>query len=108
MTRAFWLSIAAACLPFAAGCGDTAGWSKAGADQASARQAYDDCRGAAETAVRTDADIDQDILASRASDSQRASIVRNQTNTMREHTRDRAASIIEACMGGKGFHQPKR
>jgi hypothetical protein len=38
---------------------------------------------------------------------QRASVVRAQTRVMHEHTRDRAAGIIDSCMQAKGF-SPKR
>jgi hypothetical protein len=46
-------------------------------------------------------------MASRQNDWQRASVVRQQTQIMREHTRDRAAAILDSCMKGKGF-SPKR
>ena len=61
----------------------------------------------AETAVKTDADIDQDILATRLGDRQRASGVRAETKTMQEHTGGRAKAIIAACMRAKGFAEPR-
>lgn len=87
----------------AAGCAGGGGWAKAGADEAAIASAYDDCRAMADTAVRTDADIDQDILATRQTDWQRAGIVRLQTRTMQEQTRDRGAAIVDSCMRAKGF-----
>jgi len=87
------------------GCGGGGNWVKPGADEASAAREYDDCRDLAGTAVRTDADIDQDIAASRSDDRQRAGVVRAQTRTMGEHTRDRADAIIARCMRAKGFAQ---
>ena len=36
---------------------------------------------------------------------QRAGVVRAQTRTMGEHTRDRADAIIARCMRAKGFAQ---
>lgn len=91
-----------------AGCAGGGGnWAKSGADDAAASAAYQDCRGLADTAVEKDRAIDQDILASRQDDWQRASVVRAQTRVMHEQTRDRAAAIIDSCMKGKGF-SPKR
>jgi type IV pilus biogenesis protein CpaD/CtpE len=98
MSRAAPLNAAAALL-LLAGC--------SGADEAATNAAYQDCRGLADTAVETDRAIDQDILASRQDDWQRASVVRTQTRVMHEHTRDRAGAIVDSCMKGKGFN-PKR
>ena len=100
----------ACCLGLAlllAGCAASGGWSKTGADSAASAREYQDCRATAESAVKTDADIDQDIRATRHSDWQRAAGVRAETQTMQEHTRDRATSIIAACMHAKGFAEPR-
>ncbi len=72
-------------------------------DQAAAGREYQDCRELADTAVKTDADIDQDILATRQSDWQRAGVVRTQTRVMHEQTRDRGAAIVDSCMKAKGY-----
>jgi hypothetical protein len=85
------------------GCAGGGEWMKAGTDQAAAGREYQDCRELAGTAVKTDADIDQDILATRQSDWQRAGVVRTQTRVMHEQTRDRGAAIIESCMKAKGY-----
>jgi hypothetical protein len=82
-------------------------WAKPGGDDAAAATAYQDCRGLSDTVVSTDRAIDQDIMASRQNDWQRASVVRQQTRIMHEHTGDRAAAILDSCMKGKGF-SPKR
>ena len=97
--RTAWLLVAL----LAAGCAPSGNWTKAGADEAAAAREYEDCRAMATTAVRTDADIDQDILATRGGDWQRAGIVRQQARTMQEHTRDRRAAVVDACMRAKGF-----
>src|SRR5205823_3402764 len=97
---AFVLSLLAGC----AGGGD---WTKAGGDSATAAREYEECRALAGGAVRTDADIDQDILATRQSDWQRAGVVRQQTRVMQEQTHDRAAAIIESCMKSKGYSQKR-
>ena len=90
-----------------AGCGGAGEWTKAGGDEAAASREYQDCRALAGDAVRTDADIDQDILATRQSDWQRAGVVRQQTRVMQEQTRDRSAAILESCMKAKGFSQKR-
>jgi hypothetical protein len=90
-----------------AGCAAAGGWSKTGADAAAASREYQDCRATAESAVKTDAAIDQDISATRLGDWQRAAGVRAETHTMREHTAGRADRIIAACMRGKGFAEPR-
>src|SRR5437870_1167348 len=86
-----------------AGCAGGGEWAKPGMDQAAAGREYEDCRDLADTAVKTDADIDQDILATRQSDWQRAGVVRTQTRVMHEQTRDRAAAIVDSCMKAKGY-----
>lgn len=87
-----------------AGCGTGNGnWVKPGADAATVEQEYRDCQALVAPVVRNEAAIDQDILATRQSDWQRAGIVRVETRTMQEQTRDRAAAIIASCMQAKGF-----
>ena len=90
-----------------AGCGGADGWSKPGADAAASLRDHQECRSMAAAAVKTDADIDQDIAAARQDDRQRARVFRLQTETSREHTKDRAASIVDACMRAKGYAPPR-
>ena len=78
-------------------------WTKPGAEAATIASEYQDCRSLAGSAVRTDADIDQDIAATRPSDLQRSGVVRAGTQAMQEHTTSRAAAIIASCMRAKGF-----
>ncbi len=102
--RRGWLALAL----LLAGCAAAGGgWSKPGADAAAVGSALADCHAVAATAVKTDADIDQDILATRHNDWQRAGVVRLQTQTMHEQTRDRGAAIVAACMRARGFDQPR-
>jgi hypothetical protein len=109
MTMARWLLpvglLPAGLLPIVllAGCAATGDWKKAGADDATIAREYQGCRALATTTVTTEADIDQDILATRQSDWQRAGAVRVGTETMQQQTRDRAARIIASCMQAKGF-----
>jgi len=90
-----------------AGCATAGGWSKTGADSAASAREYQECRATAYTAVKTDADIDQDIRATRRSDLQRSAGVRAETQVMQEHTRDRSTAIIARCMQAKGFAEPR-
>jgi hypothetical protein len=89
------------------GCAATPSWTKPGADAAVSERDYQECRAGADAAVRTEADIDQDISATRQSDWQRAGIGRVQTQTMREMTRDRGTAIFDACMRSKGFTEAR-
>jgi hypothetical protein len=86
-----------------AGCAGGANWTKAGLDEAATAREYQDCQDLAGTAVRTDADIDQDIQAARQSDLQRSSVVRVGSQNTRDQTHDRADAIVAACMKAKGF-----
>ena len=89
-----------------AGCAAAGNWAKAGADIAATGREYEDCQALAGTAVKTDADIDQDIRATRGSDLQRSAGVRAETQTMQDHTKGRANAIIGACMRAKGYAGP--
>jgi hypothetical protein len=96
-----------AAMALLAGCAAAAGdWTRPGADEAAVAREYGDCRTMAASVVRGDAAIDQDILATRGTDWQRAAIGRVEPRNMEEHTRDRAAAIIEGCMRAKGFVKP--
>jgi hypothetical protein len=86
------------------GCAAAAGgWSKPGADAATTAGDYQECRSLAASAVKTQAEIDQDILATRQSDWQRAGIARVDARNRQAETGDRAAAIIASCMRAKGF-----
>jgi len=100
--RGWYLGLAVLLL---AGCTAPGSWNKSGADAAATAQNL--CRAMAATAVKTDADIDQDIVATRQDDRQRASVFRLQGEANREHTGDRAAAIVDACMRAKGFAKPR-
>ena len=91
---------------FIAGCSGAGGpWTKSGADDAETAQAYQDCQALTATATQTDAQIDQDISTTRASDLQHASILREQAQQKTNDSRDRAATILGSCMQAKGFTQ---
>jgi hypothetical protein len=102
--KGWWLGLAVLLL---AGCAAPGSWTKEGADAAATLHDVEDCRAIAASGVKTDADIDQDIAATRQDDRQRASVFRLQSEAMHEHTVDRAAAIVDACMVGKGFTKPR-
>jgi hypothetical protein len=91
-----------------AGCTGSGNWSKPGADPAEITREYQDCRELGDSAVDTQAKIDQDIQATRASDAQRTSIIRSDQKILRDQTNDRAEAIIASCMQAKGFVTPKK
>lgn len=87
-----------------AGCaGGAGGWTKAGADNGAVVAAYSDCKDVADTAVQSESDINQDILATRGGDWGRSGIGRVETQTTSEHTGRRTGDIVDACMQAKGF-----
>jgi hypothetical protein len=86
------------------GCAASAGtWTKPGADAAAIASAYQQCRAAAAAAVAPEIGIDEDIQATRQSDWQRAPTGQIASESLREETRSRAQSIIDACMRAHGF-----
>ena len=78
-------------------------WTKPGADEAAVAQAYRSCRELAEARVGPEIGINQDILATRGTDWQRAGVQGLQTRSMTESTRDRASAIVASCMAAYGF-----
>jgi hypothetical protein len=97
-----WRALILCSIAALTGCGRP-DWARPGADEAAVAGEYRDCLAMAGSAVKTEADIDQDILATRGDDWRRAGVGRLQARTMRDHTRDRGAAILDACMRGKGF-----
>ncbi len=103
VSRIAWALAAAALL---GGCGSGADeWTKPGADEAAVAQAYRSCRSLADERVGPEIGINQDILATRGADWQRAQIQTLQTRTMAESTRDRAEAIVASCMNTNGFRR---
>lgn len=88
------------------GCALGAGeWTKPGADEAAVAQAYRACRELAQARVGPEIGINQDILATRGADWQRAQVGNLQTRVMAESTRDRAEAIVASCMSASGFQR---
>jgi hypothetical protein len=101
--RSYWIALAFVL----GGCSASGNWTQAGADATATARDYAECRALAGTAVNTEANIDQDILATRHDDRQRTSIVRIEAQNIRDETRDRAAAITASCMQAKGFAKPR-
>jgi hypothetical protein len=99
---------AAVILALLAGCAGVAGGTRPGADAPAVASAYQQCRTIAASAVRTEAGVDQDILASRRRDWQRGPVGRVQTRTVQQQTSGREAAIFDACMAGKGVAPASR
>jgi|HubBroStandDraft_6_1064221.scaffolds.fasta_scaffold1973063_1 hypothetical protein len=102
MAKALWLLPAL----LLAGCaGGGAGWVKPGGDGAQTARDVEECQALTDTVVHTDADIDQDIGATRGNDLQRSSLLRMQAQQTQDNNRDRAGAILAACMHQKGYSQ---
>jgi hypothetical protein len=78
-------------------------WIKPGAQPGEAGSAYGDCRSIAQQATQKDADIDQDIAATRGADLQHSQIVQMRSSQEQGATTRDADSIIASCMQQKGF-----
>ena len=77
--------------------------SRSSTGSATIEREYRDCHDIAETATAEDADIDQDIAATRGADMQRSMVVQTRTAQMPDKTRRSADSIIASCMQQRGF-----
>ena len=80
-------------------------WIKPGSEPGETASAYSDCSSVAQQATQKDADIDQDIAATRGADLQHAQIVQMRTSQERGTTTQDADSILASCMEQKGFVQ---
>ena len=85
------------------GAASAGAWTRPGADAATVASAYDECLSAADSASRTDFDIDQDISASRGSDLQHSDFAGAQLRGAQQTDRDRSQTILASCMERKGF-----
>lgn len=102
MTAAWRLAVAL----LVAGCAAAGGWTKPGADAAATARDIDACGALAAEAVGPEIGINQDILATRQTDWQRAPIGHIESEALREQTRRRATAIVDSCMRAKGFSRP--
>jgi hypothetical protein len=82
-------------------------WTQPGAGEAATATAYQQCLDTANIATQTDFAIDQDTAATRSSDLQHSEFAQTQMQNTQDTNRDRAQSILSACMEGKGFNPVK-
>jgi hypothetical protein len=78
-------------------------WVKPGAEPGETSSAYRDCAAIAQQATQKDADIDQDIAATRDSDLQHSQIVQMRASQEQDVTAGDSDSILASCMRQKGF-----
>jgi hypothetical protein len=86
-----------------AGCSQTAGWTKPGADAADVAAALQQCRGAADRTVAPEESIDEDIEATRGVDWARSQIGDIARAELGAGTQSRGERITAACMQTEGF-----
>ena len=78
-------------------------WHKEGTSKERVSSDLDECRSLARAAVRTDQNIDSDILASRGHDWDRSGTLTMRREQMSAQTRGRADDILDRCMKSKGY-----
>jgi hypothetical protein len=86
-------------------CGPTPGgpWVKPGIGPAEAARVHRTCRARAEAAFQSEREVDQDILATRGSDWQRAGTLSSERSQMGAEAAGRLAAVIAGCMRSHGF-----
>jgi hypothetical protein len=99
MRRAAFLILA---LPLAA-CGIQGQWTKEGTSPEAAARDLAACRSLAQSAVKRDVDIDQDIMATRGHDWQTSGVLTARRATYDAHNQAAAGDIVTRCMTGKGY-----
>jgi hypothetical protein len=91
------------CCLLVAACAAPSGWTKPGADAAAADRQYQACLAEARDAIKPEIGVNQDILATRSGDWQRAATLPLQRDTMRTQTNARADYLLSLCMRRNGF-----
>jgi hypothetical protein len=86
-----------------AACAAEGAWTKDGTSREQAARDYAECRSLAQSAMRRDTDIDQDIMATRGGDWQRTGVITARRATYAAHNEAQSADIVARCMVGKGY-----
>jgi hypothetical protein len=86
-----------------AGCSGRPQWVKPGANTDAVRADLAECNALADSAVSRDANIDNDILATRGADWQRTGTLGAKKTTFAVQDHGRARDIIQSCMAAKGY-----
>jgi hypothetical protein len=89
-------------LPALVACGG-AHWSKTGASKDAISADLADCRAQGQALVQRDADIESDIMATRAQDWQRTGTLAPNQAGMAGADRKRAQNYVDDCMRAKGY-----
>ncbi len=84
-------------------CNGPGQWNKDGATPAMAAADLADCNSFAQSASRTDANINQDILSARGKDWQDTGALATIRDTYQARNQDQSQGIIFRCMVGKGY-----
>ncbi len=103
MTRASRIAARLCCVALAACAASGGGWTKPGADATASEREYQACLAQAKQAIAPEIGMNEDILATRSGDWQRASTLPIQRSNMTEQTKARAQYILAQCMRAKGF-----
>jgi hypothetical protein len=91
-----------AILPTLAGCG-TPHWSKAGASKDTVAADLADCNAQADALIKREANIESDIMATRAPDWQRTGTIGINQAGMSATDKKRTNNYVEDCMRAKGY-----
>jgi hypothetical protein len=78
-------------------------WTKPGASAEVTERALGQCENAALATMRTERNVDADILASRGDDWQRSGTLITERTMMRTQDRAMASKLVEDCLADKGY-----
>jgi hypothetical protein len=78
-------------------------WVKPGVGPAETARVYNYCRAQADAAFQEERHIDQDILATRGNDWQRARTLTGERSEMFAEAAGRADAVLAGCMRARGF-----
>jgi hypothetical protein len=84
-------------------CAGEAQWSKDGRSPEQAAADLASCRNTAQTAMRRDADIDTDIMASRRQDWQLTGVLDAKRATLSNASRQQSTDLVSRCMMSLGY-----
>ena len=78
-------------------------WTKPGTSAQATERDLGQCENAALATMRTDRNVDADILASRGDDWQRSGTLITERTIMRAQDRGMASKLVEDCLAEKGY-----
>jgi hypothetical protein len=95
------------CCLLLAACAQPVGWTRPGADAATSGREYQACLAQVKEAIQSEIGVNEDILATRGSDWQRAATLPVKRDTMHAQTEARTDYLLAQCMRKKGFQRAK-